>query len=222
MVTGIGLHLGAVQRHMAKAHHPRLLAQRQDLHEQDLEGIKVAAPKLTDPSVVRLLVAGQHEEGQVLAAGLFDLAGEDDAHAVGIEKEHRHHPCNKTLLASGILRLRTDQDLIKIQGIDQVQQETHLCDLLRATHAVREAGGWSAPAARGGRSCVHACPNLSPRFPAITWIWADLSAFLERLVVIYTRGATKPVGAERAHPANQSVAQRAQQAQGKRLSGPEQ
>ena len=53
---GVGLHLGPIQGHMAQAHHPGLLAQPQDLNKQILEGIEVAAPELTDPAVVRLLM----------------------------------------------------------------------------------------------------------------------------------------------------------------------
>jgi hypothetical protein len=34
VLGGIGLHLGAIQRHMAQAHYPGLLAEAQDLNEQ--------------------------------------------------------------------------------------------------------------------------------------------------------------------------------------------
>jgi len=73
VLGGIGLNLGAVQRHMAKAHHPRFLAQPQDLNEQALEGLEVAAAEFADPAVVRLLIAGEHPESQILVAGAFDL-----------------------------------------------------------------------------------------------------------------------------------------------------
>jgi len=55
--------------------HPGLLAQPQDLNKQILEGIEVAAPELADSAVVRLLIPGQHPEGQVLVAGPLDLEG---------------------------------------------------------------------------------------------------------------------------------------------------
>jgi hypothetical protein len=57
VLGGIGLHLGAIQRHMAQAHYP---------------GIEVAAPELTDAAVIRLLVPCQHPEGQILVAGALD------------------------------------------------------------------------------------------------------------------------------------------------------
>jgi hypothetical protein len=132
---GIDLNLGAVQRLMAQAHHPRLLAQPQDLHEKTLEGIEVAEPELADPAVVRLQVAGQHPEGQVLVADPLDLAGREDVHAVDVEQQHRQplrgmrlHPRVKCLLAAGNLGLSGDQDLRKIELNNQVQQEKHLMD----------------------------------------------------------------------------------------------
>jgi hypothetical protein len=73
VLTGIGLHLGAIQRHKPQAHHAGFLAEPQDLHKQITERLKVATAELTDAGVVRLLVAGQHPEGQVLVAGPLDL-----------------------------------------------------------------------------------------------------------------------------------------------------
>ena len=72
---GIGLHLGAIQGDMTQAHHPRLLAQPQNLNKQILESVEIPAPELTDAAVVRLLIPSQHSEGQVLVAGPFNLAG---------------------------------------------------------------------------------------------------------------------------------------------------
>ena len=64
VLGGIGLHLGAVQRHMAQAHHAGRLTEPQDLHKQLARGLKVAAAELTDQTVVRLLVARKHPEGK--------------------------------------------------------------------------------------------------------------------------------------------------------------
>ena len=57
VLGGIGLHLGAVQRHMAQADHAGRLAEAQDLNEQLAQGLKIAAPELTDPSVLWLPVS---------------------------------------------------------------------------------------------------------------------------------------------------------------------
>jgi hypothetical protein len=91
VLGGIGVNLGAIEGHMAEAHHPSLLAQPQDLNKQALEGIEIVAPELADAAVIRLLVASQHPEDQLLVAGALNLAGRDGAHAVGVEHQHRHH-----------------------------------------------------------------------------------------------------------------------------------
>jgi hypothetical protein len=51
---------------MAQAHHAGRLAEAQDLNEQLAQGLKAAAPELTDAAVIRLLVGRQHPEGQIL------------------------------------------------------------------------------------------------------------------------------------------------------------
>ena len=117
---GVGLHLGAIQGDMAQTHHACLLARPQDLNKQIFQRIEVAAAELADAAVVRLLVAGQHPEGQILVAGPLDHPGRDDPHAIGVEQQHRHHPRVKALLAAGILGLSGDQNL------GEIQQEIHL------------------------------------------------------------------------------------------------
>jgi hypothetical protein len=136
---------------MAQAHHPLLLAQPKDLHKQALEGIEVAAAELADPAVVGLLVAGQHPEGQILVAGTLDLAGRNDAHAVGVKQQHRHHARVKPLLPTRILGLGRDQDLGEIQLVDQIQQEIHLVVFLEplARRGRQQGGLLRLPGAKG-------------------------------------------------------------------------
>lgn len=122
MLAGIGLHLGSVEGYMTQAHHPRELTQPQNLNEKTFQSIKAAAAKLADGAVVLLLVTGQHPEGQVLIAGTLNLPGGDDAHAVGIEQQHRQplqgrlrlHPRVESLLPTRIFGLGGDQDLGEI------------------------------------------------------------------------------------------------------------
>ena len=83
---GLGLHLGAIECYEAQAHHAGLLAEAQDLHKQSTERLEVAAAELTDASVIRLLVAGEHLKGQTLIAGALDPAGGDDPRAVGVKQ----------------------------------------------------------------------------------------------------------------------------------------
>jgi len=81
-----------------------------------------------------LLITGQHPEGQGLVAGPRDPVGGDDAHAVGMEQQHRQplcgrqrlHPRVESLLAVGILGLSGNQDDREIQLVDEVQQEIQL------------------------------------------------------------------------------------------------
>ena len=75
VLAGIGFHLGAIQGHVPEAHHAGLLAQPQDLNKQTFERIEVAAAEVADPAVVRLLITGEHPEGQILVAGALNLAG---------------------------------------------------------------------------------------------------------------------------------------------------
>ena len=75
--------------------------------------------------MVRLLVAGQHAEGQVFLASLLDLAGSDGTHAVGVEQQERDYSWIEFLLSAGILGLSGDQDLREIVIINQVQKEIH-------------------------------------------------------------------------------------------------
>jgi len=50
VLAGVCFHLVAIQGHVPQAHYAGLLAKPQDLNKQTFEGIKVAAPKVTDPA----------------------------------------------------------------------------------------------------------------------------------------------------------------------------
>ena len=82
VLGGIGLHLGAIRRHMPQDYRAGLLAESQDLHEQLAERLQIAAAGLTDPGVIWLLVAGQHPKGQILVAGPLDPAGGNHTRSV--------------------------------------------------------------------------------------------------------------------------------------------
>jgi hypothetical protein len=79
MFGGIGLDLGAIEGHVAQAHQARLLTQPQHLHKLARQCIEMNEAEITDPAVVRLLIAGEHAEGQILVARSLNLAGGDDA-----------------------------------------------------------------------------------------------------------------------------------------------
>ena len=173
VLGGIGFHLGAIQRHMTQAHHPGLLAEAEVLNKQILEGIKVAAAKLTDAAVVRLLVGCQHPAGQILITGPLDLAGGDDAHAAGVEQQHRHRPGIKPFLATGIVGLCGPKDLRVIQFIHQIQQEVHL--VIAASHSRGEGGSSEVWSGCQGRKDLGFC---MPHFlDQIHWRHCDLGRF---------------------------------------------
>jgi hypothetical protein len=76
--------------------------------------VEIAAPEFTGAAVVRLLIVREHADGQILVAGPLDLARGDDANAIGVEQQHRHHPGIETILPTGILVLGRDNDGGKI------------------------------------------------------------------------------------------------------------
>ena len=134
MFAGIGAEFGAIQCHMAQAHQPGLLADLEHLDEQASQGAQMAAAEVTDPAVVRLLVARQHPEGGVLPAGFLDLARAGQSDAVGVKEQHHHHPRLVRLLAAGILLAVVSVDLTEIQLSGQIQQEEHQMVLRQPVH----------------------------------------------------------------------------------------
>ena len=179
VLGGIGLNLRCHLAPHGSAQHPGLLTEAQELDKQTLEGIEVAAPELTDAAVVRLLVGDEHPECQILVAGKLDLAAGDDAVAVGVEQQHRHHPPVEPLLPARIVALGWDQDGGEIQHIHQVQQEIHLM-VIRERFARRwrqQVGLLRLPWSEG--LCL--APIFSPRSIAATAIWVDSGASVERL-----------------------------------------
>jgi hypothetical protein len=71
-----------------QAQQARLLAQPQHLHKQARQCIEMHEGKITDPAVIRLLVAGEHPKSRILPAGPLDLPGGENADAAGLQKQH--------------------------------------------------------------------------------------------------------------------------------------
>ncbi len=82
LLRSLRLALDAIESHVAQAHQPRLLIEPQHLHKQARQGIEMNESEITDPAVVKLLVAGEHSESQILVAGPLDPARGGDADAV--------------------------------------------------------------------------------------------------------------------------------------------
>lgn len=142
-----------------------LLTKPQDLNEQVLEDIEVTAPGVTNAAVVRLLVGGEHPEGQILEAGALDLAGGDDANAGDIEQQHPQNgkpaPVPWSFVCSGVgtelLHLRQPGRPLLWLVMDALQQGVELgaemghwlelggrhAERFRHQHQLRPArGGW--------------------------------------------------------------------------------
>jgi len=66
VLAGVALHLRAVQGHVPQLHHPRLLAQSQNLHDQLLKHGEVALAEAVDRCEVRMLSTRQHTEWDAL------------------------------------------------------------------------------------------------------------------------------------------------------------
>lgn len=87
----VRLHLRPVQGHVAQLHQASLLAQLEYLEEQVLQCLQVTLAKGGDGVVIRMLVAGQEAERHVLEGCALHPAGREDAHAVAVDQQSRHH-----------------------------------------------------------------------------------------------------------------------------------
>lgn len=123
--AGIGADLGAILSHLTQAHPPRLPAEPQHLNKQPGQDIQVPAAAVTDPAVVRLLIAAQHAGGGVFPTGLFNLAGAGKPDAIGVQAQLHHHPGVVGLLTPRVLLLVDGVAPLKIQLAGQIEQEEH-------------------------------------------------------------------------------------------------
>jgi hypothetical protein len=62
MAAGIGVDLGAIQRHGAQVQHPHLARHRQHLHEQRFDLFEEAPAEAGDRVVVGVVVSGNETE----------------------------------------------------------------------------------------------------------------------------------------------------------------
>src|ERR1700738_665382 len=83
---GIGLDLGAVERHMAKLHEPRLATQRKNLPEQSGQRSQMPLAEFADRAEVRTLHPRYCRKIQPLRAAPRDLPRRVDPLAVRIKK----------------------------------------------------------------------------------------------------------------------------------------
>lgn len=87
--TGVGVDLGAVQTHRAKAREPILTRHLQYLHEDIGELLAEAAPEARQGVMVRVLVAGDEAEGQRIVGGPLDLAARVRPRRVAVDQQRQ-------------------------------------------------------------------------------------------------------------------------------------
>src|SRR6516162_6369444 len=99
VLGGIGLQLGAIERHMPELDQAGLLAQQQHLLEQVVQRLQVPLAEIRYRAEIRHIEPHNAHEINPLAARLGDPAGGVNAAAVGIQKQRRHHDRIKRRLA---------------------------------------------------------------------------------------------------------------------------
>ena len=115
MLGGIGLHLGAIERHMPELDQAGLLAQQQHLLEQLAQRLQVPLAEIRYRAEIRHVEPHNAHEINPLAARLGDPAGGVNAAAVGIQKQRSHHDRIKRRLAK--LAAIAASDLAKINFV---------------------------------------------------------------------------------------------------------
>ena len=180
-----------------RLHHAHLLAEAQDLHKQFAQLIEVAAAELA--VAVRLL---RSSCGCGPAAGWPSAPGRPGprgrpARSCGRRRCPRSRRKAATASSSADRTPSPRGDPCSGQGSGPVRGPDHPPDGARntpgdhrrASHWGMAPAGLSAPAASDGRTRACACPILLARSIAVTGIWADSGASVERLHAIYARQA---------------------------------
>ena len=119
---GVGLNLGAVQRHVAQPHQSSPLAQFQHVPEQVGKRCQVVLAKVGDGAKVGGIVGRQDPERDVLVETLGDAACGGHAGAIAVEQHLDHHPRMVGRVAT-LLALIAAGDGRQVQLVHQVGDE---------------------------------------------------------------------------------------------------
>ena len=87
VAAGIGVDLGAVERHRAHLEHAHLARHRQHLDEQSLDLLEKPSPERRDRVVIRMLVRRDEAEGHRVIARPLQLAAREHAGRVAINQD---------------------------------------------------------------------------------------------------------------------------------------
>jgi hypothetical protein len=120
--SGVGGHLGAVQRDHAQADQAGRGAQLQRGHQEPRQRLLVAHVEARDGHMVGEVVAGQHPEGEVLAAAAFDLPGGAHPNRVGVQQhaQQRLGVVGGVAVPVGPVGL---EERLKVELVDHVQHK---------------------------------------------------------------------------------------------------
>jgi hypothetical protein len=120
VLAGVGLGLGSLDGHMAQFHQSCLRAQQQSLCEQTRECKQITLAKLSDGSVVGVLVAGKITENHDLESARLNLARTVHTSRVTVQKHPNHHLRRIGRLTTPILLL------IRLLDDAQIQRRNHI------------------------------------------------------------------------------------------------
>ena len=121
-VGGIGGHLGAVQGDGAELDHPRGGAQPQRGDQEPGQGLLVPHAEAGEGHVIGELVAGQHPEGEVLAAAPLDLPRGAHPDRVAVQQHAQQHLGVVGGMAVPVGAVGA-QERLQVQLVDDVQHE---------------------------------------------------------------------------------------------------
>ena len=89
--AGVGVDLGAVQRHRAQLEQPGLPRQHQDLDEQPFDLREKPAPERGDGVVVGMIVGGDEAERHRIVSGALELAAREHPRGVAVDQKPQQH-----------------------------------------------------------------------------------------------------------------------------------
>jgi hypothetical protein len=87
VTAGIGVQLGAIQRHRAQLQHAHLAGHRQHLYEQRLDLLQEAPPERDDRVVIGMLVRGDEAERHRVIARPLQLAARKHPGGIAIDDQ---------------------------------------------------------------------------------------------------------------------------------------
>ena len=92
VTAGVGVDLGAIERHGAELQHPHLAGHAEHLHEQRLDLFEEAAAECGDGVVVGMLVGGDEAERYQIVSRTLQVAAGKHADGVAVDNKAQQQP----------------------------------------------------------------------------------------------------------------------------------